>query len=521
MIRACITAGSKGQAMQRTTRMAMALIVVAPLAASIGAARAAGPLRVALEFEPQALDTATDGSYTNRIVTTVMCDSLIDMTPDLKFIPELATRWEWSADRLSLTLHLRPGATYQDGTPVDAASIQANLIRYKTAPYSIRKAEMAAITGSEIVDPETIRINLAHPYAPLIATLANRVGTPYSPKILGLGTNAIAAHPVCAGPFAFKDRVAQDHITLTRWPGYWNAKAIHLPGVVFRTITDSTVRKTDLEAAALDISDHIAPTDVAEIKARKDLVIVKSPSLGFVPIEINVGNGKAADNPLGKDARVRRAFSLAIDREALNQVAFDGQYIPSNQMEVPGSAYYDSAYPVPKRNIAEAKRLLAEAGYKRVAVTLQVSTDPLDTQAAEIIQSMVKDAGFDVKLVSEESAGLVGNARAGNFQAVMLLWSGRADPDGNMPIWLTCKGFTNWGHFCDPEFDKLIAQGAQGSSLADRKPFYDKAVAIFERQAPDIVIYHYSMLWGLSAKVHGFHGRPDGLWRPEGMTVAP
>ncbi len=507
--------------MRLATRIAMAMVMALPLAARIDAARAAHPLRVGLEFDPAPLDPATDGSYTNRIVTTVMCDSLIDLSPHLRFIPELATSWQWSADRLSLTLHLRPGVTYQDGTPLDAASIQANLVRYKTAPYSIRKAEMSAITGSVVINPETIKVTLSHPYAPLIATLANRVGTPYSPKILNLPRDQIAAHPVCAGPFAFKDRVAQDHITLTRWPGYWNAKAIHIPAVVFRTVTSATVRKTDLEAGALDIADHIAPTDVAEIEARKNLIIVKTPSLGYSLIEFNLANGKAADNPLGKSALVRRAFSLAIDRAALNQVAFNGQYIPSNQMEVPGSAYYDNAYPVPKRNIAEAKKLLAEAGYKHVTVTLQIGTDPLDRQAAEIIQSMAKDAGFDVKLVSEEGAGLVGNARSGNFQAVMLLWSGRADPDGNMPIWLTCKGFTNWGHFCSPEFDKLIVQGSEGSTLAQRKPFYDKAVAIFEQQAPDIVLYHYSMIWGLSDKVRGFHGRPDGLWRPEGMTLAP
>ncbi|MDE2334339.1 MAG: ABC transporter substrate-binding protein [Rhodospirillales bacterium] len=510
--------------MRLAMRTAIALLLTLP--AGLAPAHAAPPdasrpLRVALEFDPAPLDPATDGSYTNRIVTTVMCDSLIDFSPQMKFIPELATSWAWSPDRRSLTLHLRPGVTYQDGTKLDAASIQANLQRYQTAPYSIRKSEMSAITGSVVVNPETIRITLSHPYAPLLATLANRVGTPYSPRILALPRDAIAAHPVCAGPFAFKNRVAQDHITLTRWPGYWNAAAIHLPGIVFHTVTSATVRKTDLEAKALDIADHIAPTDVAEIRGRRDLVIARTPSLGYSLIEINVGNGKAARNPLGRDARVRRAFSLAIDRGALNQVAFNGQYVPSNQMEAPGSPYFDSAYPVPSRNVAEARKLLAAAGYKHVTVTLQIGTDPLDRQAAEIIQSMVKDAGFDLKLVSEESAGLVGNARSGNFQAVMLLWSGRADPDGNMPIWLTCKGFTNWGHFCSPAFDRLITRGAEGNSLAQRKPLYDRAVAIFERQAPDIVLYHYAMIWGLSAKVHGFHGRPDGLWRPEGMTVAP
>src|SRR5215469_7735022 len=98
------------------------------------------PLRVALEFDPTSLDPATDGSYTNRIVTTTMCDSLIDLSPDLKFIPELATSWDWAPDHLSLTLHLREGVSYQDGTPLDAASIVANLTRYRTAPYSTRKA---------------------------------------------------------------------------------------------------------------------------------------------------------------------------------------------------------------------------------------------------------------------------------------------------------------------------------------------------------------------------------------------
>ena len=317
-----------------------------------GAAGAAErPLRVALEFDPAALDPATDGSYTNRVVTSVMCDSLIDLTPDLQFVPELATSWEWAPDRLSLTVHLRSGVNFQDGTAFDAAAMAANMARYKNAAYSIRKAEMAAITAAEVVDAQTLRVVLSRPYAPLIALLANRPGTPYSPKLLDLPTDAIAAHPVCAGAFAYKERVAQDHITLERWPGYWNAGAIKLPGVVFSTITDSNVRKVNLAAGALDIAQHLAPTDVIEVSADPRLRVEKRASLGYVPIEFNVGNGKAADTPLGRDPRVRQAFSLAIDRAALNQVAFEGQYVASNQMEAPGSAYYDSDHPVAGRDV--------------------------------------------------------------------------------------------------------------------------------------------------------------------------
>jgi peptide/nickel transport system substrate-binding protein len=501
--------------------LAVGVLASVPAFAAPPAHAAEQPLRVALEFDPAPLDPATDGSYTNRVVTSLMCDSLIDLTPDLKFVPELATSWEWAADRLSLTLHLRAGVSFQDGTPFDAAAMAANIQRYQTAAYSIRKTEMAAIAGAEVVDPLTLRVTLSRPYAPLISLLANRPGTPYSPKLLDLPREQIAAHPVCAGPFAYKERVAQDHITLERFSGYWNAAAIKLPGVVFRTVTDSNIRKVDLAAGALDIAQHLAPTDVAWVSANPKLRVAKRPSLGFVPIEFNVANGKAADAPLGRDPRVRQAFSLAIDRAALNQVAFDGQYVPSNQMEAPGSAYYDTDHPVPARDVEAAKQLLAAAGVSRVAFTMRTGTDPLDAQVAQIIQAMVKDAGFDMKIVTEDAAAMVAATQAGNFEATMLLWSGRADPDGNAPIWLTCKGFTNWGHYCNHKLDDLMQQGASFQTPAERLPFYQQAADIFFADQPDVVIYHWSMLWGLSAKVEGFQGRPDGLWRAEGMAVAP
>ena len=485
------------------------------------AVQAQQPLRVALEFDPAPLDPATDGSYTNRVVTTAMCDSLIDVTPDLKFVPQLATGWEWAADGLSLTVKLRPGVTFHDGTVFDAAAMVANIQRYKTLSYSIRKAEMAAINGAEVVDPLTMRITLNRPFAPLIALLANRPGTPYSPKLIEQSREAIAAHPVCAGPFAFKSRVAQDNITLERYAGYWNAAAIKLPGIVFRTIVDSNIRKVDLAAGVLDIAQRLSPTDVAAVAANPKLKVFKAPSLGFVPIEFNIGNGKAADTPLGRDARVRQAFSLAIDRAILNQVAFDGQYVPSAQMEAPGSTYFHPGHPVPGRDIEAAKKLMAAAGVSSVAFTLLTGTDPLDGQVAQIIQAMVKDAGFDMKITAMDAAAQVAATQSGNFEASMLLWSGRADPDGNAPIWLTCKGFTNWGRYCNPKLDDLYTEAASKQTVAERVPVYRQATDIVMAELPDVVIYHWSMLWGLSSKVSGFAGRPDGLWRSEGMTVTP
>ena len=493
---------------------------LAAIGIALATPAAAQTLRVALEFDPAPLDPATDGSYTNRVVTTVMCDSLINLTPELKFIPELATAWDWSADGLALTLKLRPGVVFQDGTPFDAAGMVANIMRYKTLSYSNRKGEMAAISGAEVIDPLTMRISLSRPYAPLVMLLANRIGTPYSPKILDLPRAEIEGKPVCAGPFSFRSRLAQDNITLDRFAGYWNADAIKLSSVVFRTVTDSNIRKVDLQAGGLEIAQKISPTDVAAIAANPRLKVAKSPSLGFVPIEFNIGNGPAANTPLGRDARVRRAFSLAIDREALNQVAFDGQYVPSHQMEAPGNPYYHPGFPVPKRDVAAAKKLLAEAGVSRVSFTLRTGTDPLDAQVAQIVQSMVAEAGFDMKIVVQDSAALVSATRGGDFEASMLLWSGRPDPDGNAPIWMSSKGFTNWGKYLSPEIDALFDKGASGQSMEERRGFYHAATEIFLRDQPHVVLYHWSMLWGMSARVQGFKGRPDGLWRPEGLSLS-
>jgi peptide/nickel transport system substrate-binding protein len=115
---------------------------------------------------------------------------------------------------------------------------------------------------------------------------------------------------------------------------------------------------------------------------------------------------------------------------------------------------------------------------------------------------------------------LVGATRGGDFEASMLLWSGRADPDGNAPIWLGSKGFTNWGKYISPEIDALFEKGASARTTAERVPFYRQATEIMLRDQPHVVLYHWSMLWGMSSRVQGFKGRPDGLWRPEGLSLS-
>ncbi len=511
------------RAMQRLMRVALpyaALFCGSGAALFGGSVHAAGTLRYGLEFDPAVLDTAVNGSYTDRIVFTSMCDQLMDVDAKLNYVPVLATSWGWSPDYRALTLHLRDGVTFQDGTPFDATAMRDNIERYRTAPYSLRRTELKPVSGEDVIDRLTLRINLSVPYAPLLSLLANRDGVPLSPKILGKTSAEIAAHPVCTGPFSFNNRVAQDHILLDRYPGYWNAKAIHLDHILFQTIVDGSVRLVNLQSGALDMVNRLAPTDVAAVKADPRLRLITSPSLGYQILVFNVGHGPAANNPFGHDPRVRQAFDKSIDRAALNQVVFDGMYVPSNQTEAPGSRYWNPAHPVPARDLAGARALLKQAGITgRIPLAMTVSNDPINGQIGQVIQSMAAEAGFDITLRQMESAATVQAGQSGDFQISMGIWSGRPDPDGNSSIWMACDGFLNWGGYCNKSLDDLFTRAAGVPEPEKRVPFYRQISDTYLTDMPDMILFHFTWLWATSDKVEGFVPMPDGLMRPAGVVL--
>ena len=496
-------------------------LAAALLCLSVTAAHAAGTLRFALDFDPDTLDPAVSFSYIERAVASSMCDTLIGLDASLNLVPELATSWEWSTDHLALTVHLRPGVQFQDGAPLDAQAVRDNLERDRTAPYSIRKTELKPVVGEDVIDPLTVRLRLSAPYAPLLALLANRPGEMLSPRILDLPENAIAAHPVCAGPFSFVERVPQDHITLKRFPGYWNAAAVKLDGIEFRIMTDSNVRLVNLQSGAIDIANRLAPTDVPAVAANRALRVVSSPSIGFQLLSFNLARGPQADTPFAHDVRIREAFAKAIDRDGINQAVFDGRFVPSNQMQSPSGPWHDPAYPVPPRDLAGAKALLAAAGVPHPKLTLLVNDAPVDVQVGEVIQSMVGEAGFDLSLQKGEAVAQTAAATAGDYQAALVIWSGRPDPDGNIANWMRCGAPLNWTGWCSKAMDAALDRGAQALDDAARKAAYHDANGIWMADLPYLPLYHFTWFWGLSAKVTGFTPRPDGLVRPIGLSLMP
>src|SRR5262249_21011911 len=140
-----------------------------------------------------------------------------------------------------------------------------------------------------------------------------------------------SSHPVCAGPYKFVERVAQDRIVLEKFADYWNKDAIKFDRVVYLPIPDSTVRLANLQSGGLDIIERLAATDLENAKKDSRLKVSTITGLGYSALNSNLNNGPRSKSPIGQDPRVREALELSIDRVALNQVVFNGLFTPGNQ----------------------------------------------------------------------------------------------------------------------------------------------------------------------------------------------
>jgi len=290
--------------------------------------------------------------------------------------------------------------------------------------------------------------------------------------------------------------------------------------VVYRPITDSTVMAANLRAGTLDLAERVAATDLPELRADRRVRLAAAPSLNSVYIAVNLANGPRADTPLGRDRRVREALDLAIDRAALVQVAFDGQYLPGNQSASPASPNYVRSLPVPGRDLERARALLREAGFPgRVRMRMSVPNTSEYTQAAEIIQAMAAEAGIDVELQTIETATLLRQWTAGDFESLLVAWSGRLDLDGNLWGFNACGESLNGGKYCSAEADAALRDGRGLVEPAARAGAYDRAMRVLLSDRPYIYLWHARILHGASARLEGLRAAPDGLVRIQDLRL--
>ncbi|WP_163510630.1 ABC transporter substrate-binding protein [Fodinicola acaciae] len=481
-----------------------------------------GTLAVAITSDADALDPTTSTTFVGREVFINMCEKLYDVDGKLAIVPQLASALpEMSADQKTATIRLRSGVLFNDGTPLTAAAVKRSLDRHRSKKDSARSKELGAVESVDVVDPLTVRLHLSRPFAPLTAQLADRAGMIMSPAALDRYGDNFGAHPVCVGPFAFASRVSGSQIVLTRSAFYYDKAKVRLEKLVYTVITDANVRAANLKSGDVQLAERVAPSDVPLLVADGKVKVLSGGTIGYQAITINLANVKGStakpgvvNTPLARDVRLRQAFELSLDRQVINRVVFNGLYDPDCSPLPRKSVFRDPARKCTTRDVARAKALVASTGAPTpVPVRMLVTATPINERLGAVIQGMAKDAGFDVTIVPTEFVTSLALAKAGNFDAIQVGWSGRVDPDGNLNGQVNTGATTNYGLIHDPEVDNGIKAAAATADVAQRQALYKKVVDRLMAIDGNIYLYHERYFLGVSDKVAGIRYYADGLPR--------
>ncbi|MBI1743208.1 ABC transporter substrate-binding protein [Candidatus Acetothermia bacterium] len=505
-----------------------------------GIAQAGKVLRVGLAEDPDILDPTLARTFVGRIVFASLCDKLYEIDQNLNIVPQLAESLpDIAPDGKSLTIKLRQGVKFHDGTDFNADAAKFSLDRHLTLPGSRRKSEISQLDKVEVVNPFQIRLTLKSPFTPFLAQLSDRAGMMVSPKAAQALGDKFGTQPVCAGPFKFKERVAQDHITVERFNDYWDKDKIFVDQIVYKIIVDPSVRLANLKAGELDLFERVRPTDLKEVRSDPNLVLSSMVGLGYAGLTINIANKNGfdkpsvqLDTPLAKDPRVREALELSIDRKVLNDVVNDGEFIP-DCTPIPSvtlysiSLFYPQAIKCLERDVNKAKQLLAQAGVpKPVKFTLLTSNAPDAIREGEVIKSMAAEAGFDITINPVEFASALNQEDAGKYDVFAIGWSGRLDPDGNIYEFKVCGGTLNSTGVCDKKIDAILDQTRAETDKVKRGVLYAQLMDLngppdqsFLTRRDIIYLWHGVNFVALNKKVTGFIAVPDGLLRFKGVKL--
>ena len=522
-----------GGSSTRLALLALALAgIIAASAAVAGASSTAsqirngGTLTIGLAEDPDALDPTIARTFVGRIVFLHMCEKLYDLDKSLNIVPQLAAALpQVSKDKLTYTIKLRTGIKFNDGTAFNAAAVKTTLDRYLTYKTSTRKSEISPISSVSTSGASTVVLHLSVPFSPLTAQLADRAGMILSPKALAAAPDSFAQNPVCVGPFMFKDRAVGDHITLVKAPNYYNAKNVHLATIVFRIMVDPSARSAALRAGDIQVEDRIQSTDVPTLQKNSKLGVLKVPTIGYQGLTLNIGNKNGllklpyqnVGTPLARSQFLRTAFDLALDRDTINKVVFNGLNLPDCYPISPVSPWYVTTKGLEcnkKANPALAQQLVKASGVSTpITVNLMLGTDPVNARLGQVIQSMEEKVGFKVVLQPTEFVTSLGKADAGKFDAFAVGWSGRVDPDGNIFGFVHTQGTLNDAGYSNAKLDFTLNNARKSVTQKARTTIYAAAMKIIHRDRPLIYLWHPVNYYGVSKTVQGVAVYGDGLIR--------
>ncbi len=489
----------------------------APTTAPAAAApQPGGTLRIGLNSDNTTMDPHLSEAAVDRQVYQSIYDTLIALTPELDLSPRLAEKWEISPDGKTYTFTLRKGVAFHDGEPFNAQAAKYNFDRMMNHPKSLRKGELVTVDNAEVVDEFTVRLNLKQPSSPLLSLLTDRSGMMISPKAAEAAGDDFARKPVGSGPFTFVDWVTGDRLTVARNPRYWdkaqNGRPLpYLDTVIYKPVPDINVQLTSLKSGALDLIDRIPPKDIASMKTSQDPVLSEVPALAFEYLDM-----QHSRPPFDKKEN-RLALMWALDREPIIRSVFFGSGTPGYGPIPPSSWAYQKGWQPFTRDLAKAKEL-APSGFE---FTGMVTNTPVQKQVAEVYKQQLAEAGITMNIELLEFGTLLSRVNAKDFQAYVLQWSGRPDPDGNIFNYYSSKGSQNRADYKNPQLDDLLDQARAVSDQPQRAKLYNQAEQLGASDGRMFILRFPMEQKAMSARGQGFVHVADGMIRTREMWLKP
>ena len=356
--------------------------------------RRGGTLRVAIPYNPAAIDPMTGRNLPDFDTLYTIFDALIDFEPKtLELKPGLAKSWTFT-DPKTLVLDLVEGVTFHDGTPFNPEAVKINIERYKTDPRSNVKADLVTVDGVEVTGKSQVAFRLNRPNAGLPVMLTNRIGLMVSPKLIQEKGPNLDRLAVGTGPFKFVEWQDNTSIKVVRNENYWKAGLPYLDGIEFRIINELNTATRSIIAGEVDLALNLQPQQKAIADRSSNVVASANPSLVFYGAFLNYGK------PPLDDLRVRQAMNYAINRDEINKVIALGLGQPSSVVLPkahwacdPATADYYTF------DLDKAKKLLAEAGHPNgIDIDSFGWSDQAAMQRQELIVSQLAKAGIRVKV---------------------------------------------------------------------------------------------------------------------------
>jgi len=474
-----------------------------------------GNLVVGLNSDVVTLDPLKSSALVDRQAMLNMYDTLVGLNAQGQIVPDLATAWTNSTPT-QLVFTLRTGVTFWDGTPFNADAVVFNINRILNTPSSPRNSELSTVQSVTATDATHVQFNLKKPFSPLLATLTDRSGMILSPAAVQKAGANLGNAPVGAGsgPFMFSEWVKGDHLLLKRNPHYWmkDSQGVALPylqSIKYRPITNESVEFSNLQTSAINVSDTVAPTDVPTAKSSPNLVYNQAPGLSFFGVMLNT---KAAPFT---NVHVRQAVEWGVNRQEILNSVLKGIGVIAQGPIAPTSFAFDSSFAPYSYSVANAKAALAQGGVPNgITFTLLIASgSPLNAQEAQFIQAELQPAGITVNIKQETFATLLNDTdpHIHNFQAALLGWSGRPDPDGNIYAWFHTGGGFNSMQYSNPQVDSLLEAARVTADQGQRAMDYQQAQQLILQDASYVFINHGVNVEAVTNNVKNFTLFPTGI----------